>query len=700
MNTHDIENSFSPVRPKTAQTFLLPQPFGSSIRMGFKEAAPRTSLNDLIFTGFHGFSNKDDQRACKDKSRTRLKKTIKGVVMSGVEKMTSHFGYTRSAVQDSRASRAGRSSRRGKSISEKRMSTSGRVEKSGSGLCNRMDVKMTNSISRCIENATGETFDGSTLATRMPLSPSNNPLLPHDFHPTAGAGARAAVQQAATLKLGNDQTDTFYPFGQHDSPIETPDNYLGKMKEHRDDSVYDDYMDIDDIDDICTHREVKTYPDPAPKLPLEIVDMIFSHLDLNSLVSASRVSWTWNSIVEKNATWRSLYLKTYSPQRYSRDAPKTQLQIGGRGLGRSDRCPQDFKAMAKARRQIDQNWQKHNPKAIYFNGHTDSVYCCQFDEKKIITGSRDRTIRVWDMNTLRCLRVIGSPANKPTKATHPRLEEHKSTVHTVFSVNGTREGDDIYHVPAYFHNASILCLQYDDKILVSGSSDTTCIVWDVDTFEPIARLRCHTAGVLDICFDDTFIVSCSKDWKICVWSRKTYELLNVLEGHRGPVNAVQMRGKYLVSASGDGSARLWDMETMQEVRQFASEDRGLAAVEFSDDARFILAGGNDQVIYKYDISTTECVMKYEGHDNLVRSLFLDSQNGRVLSGSYDQGMRVYDFQTGADMGVYNNWTTSWILAAKSDYRRIVATSQDGRVLMMDFGWDVENAELLADTAVH
>ena len=26
------------------------------------------------------------------------------------------------------------------------------------------------------------------------------------------------------------------------------------------------------------------------------------------------------------------------------------------------------------------------------------------------------------------------------------------------------------------HNASILCLQYDDEILVTGSSDSTCIV--------------------------------------------------------------------------------------------------------------------------------------------------------------------------------------------------------------------------------
>ena len=47
--------------------------------------------------------------------------------------------------------------------------------------------------------------------------------------------------------------------------------------------------------------------------------------------------------------------------------------------------------------------------------------------------------------------------------------------------------------------------------------------------------------------------------------------------------------------------------------------------------------------------------------------------------------RVYDFETGNEIWRAEDWTTSWMLAAKSDYRRIVATSQDGRVLVIDFG---------------
>lgn len=89
-----------------------------------------------------------------------------------------------------------------------------------------------------------------------------------------------------------------------------------------------------------------------------------------------------------------------------------------------------------------------------------------------------------------------------------------------------------------YHKASVLCLQFDQEILVSGSSDHSCIVWSLPSYTPIRRLRHHTAGVLDVCFDDKHIVSCSKDTTICVWDRKTGALVRQLAGHCGPVNAV------------------------------------------------------------------------------------------------------------------------------------------------------------------
>lgn len=445
--------------------------------------------------------------------------------------------------------------------------------------------------------------------------------------------------------------------------------------------------------------EQLTIADLVGKLPTEIAAHILTWLDDAGLTRCARVSRRWHDIAMSAAVWRGSYLGRYAR---AKDNVLPYIQFGGQGLGRDIKKSAEWLRMARARRALEKNWRSMAPKAVYFVGHTDSVYCCQFDEDKIITGSRDRTIRVWDLNPpFACRMVIGGPYARPNRPVNDApLETHPTnTIHQGRSLNGTARGDAIYHVPSDFHTASILCLQFDKQIMVTGSSDHTCLVWDMKTFEPIQRLVHHQAGVLDVCMDDEYIISCSKDSQICVWSRKDFTLIKALTGHRGPVNAVQLREikgrKLLVSASGDGLAKIWDLKKLEVQMSFNSQDRGLAAVEFSDDGNYVLAGGNDQVIYKFDAQHASLEHTFRGHTSLVRSLFLDSANARVVSGSYDQGIRVYDFKNGDLIGSYDNWTTSWILAAKSDYRRIVATSQDGRALLMDFGWGVPDIELLA-----
>ena len=354
--------------------------------------------------------------------------------------------------------------------------------------------------------------------------------------------------------------------------------------------------------------------------------------------------------------------------------------------------------MWRARKALEQRWRDGHAAAIYLEGHTDSVYCVQFDEDKIITGSRDRTVRIWDARTYECVKVLGVPTRGTGSTLPPPLP-------TDVSDRGHRPFKEVFPVISgsapimtsrlLCHTGSILCLQYDDQTMITGSSDCTLIVWDVEAdYKPVMRLRRHTAGVLDVCFDDRHIVSCSKDSTVCLWDRKSGDFLRKMSGHRGPVNAVQLRGDLVVSASGDSLAKLWNIRSGLCIKEFASKDRGMACVEFSPDSRYILAGGNDQVVYQFDTTTGELVREMKGHEDLVRSLYLDSANGRVVSGSYDMSVRAYDLRNGEMIVNFVKWTSSWILSAKADYRRIVATSQDRRAVIMDFGYQLPGIELL------
>lgn len=314
---------------------------------------------------------------------------------------------------------------------------------------------------------------------------------------------------------------------------------------------------------------------------------------------------------------------------------------------------------------------------------------------KIITGSRDKTIRIWDMKTYHCSLVIGPPdvlANPNILVGVDGRRQHYALMQDLRRVGESRPDRISFDM---YHAQSILCLQYDEKILVTGSSDGTCIVHDIkNNYKPIRRLRHHTAAVLDLAFDDRYIVTCSKDISICIWDRETGTMLKQLRGHTGPVNAVQLRGNTIVSCSGDFKVKLWNIDTGKNIREFTGHTKGLACSQFSDDSRFIASAGNDKVIRIWDANTGECLKKISAHDNLVRSLHIDSVSGRLISGSYDQNIKVFDMESGSLLLDFPQWHASWVLGAKSDYRRIISTGQDAKILIMDFGLKIPGIEKL------
>ncbi|EXJ92500.1 hypothetical protein A1O3_01052 [Capronia epimyces CBS 606.96] len=435
--------------------------------------------------------------------------------------------------------------------------------------------------------------------------------------------------------------------------------------------------------------------DPASVLATELVENILSFLDVESLIQAATVSRRWHGVCQSQAVWKKIFYQEYGQKAPS---PYADLPLAA-GLGK--KTPgQDFRKLFKVRTLIDKRWRNGEAAAIYLNGHKDSVYCAQFDEHKIITGSRDNTIRVWDAHTYQCIRKLGPPNNPRERQTLVSAAVEPQGVLPFFKAD-VSSPDPVSPAIELWHQASVLCLQYDEEILVTGSSDFSCLVWAIkEDYRPLFRLVGHHAGVLDVCIDKRRIITCSKDTTIKIWDRVSGNLMKTLVGHRGPVNAVQVRGNLLASASGDGMSKLWRLEDGVCIKEFQSKDRGLACVEFSENGRTIFAGGNDQVIYEYDTVTGNRLRELKGHRDLVRSLHLDSANSRIISGSYDHSIKVWDARTGEsaeDGGLkinFEGWTSSWILAAKSDYRKIVCTSQDGRVVIIDFGYGIEGVDLV------
>jgi len=293
--------------------------------------------------------------------------------------------------------------------------------------------------------------------------------------------------------------------------------------------------------------------------------------------------------------------------------------------GASRRFKLNWRYMYTLRRRLEKNWEEGRytnfqlPHPDYpEEGHQECIYSLQFNDQYLVSGSRDKSLKIWDLETRRCLRTLSK------------------------------------------HRGSVLCLQFDsdpeEDIVVSGSSDSDIIIWRFSTGEEIQTLRhAHKESVLNVKFDGRILVTCSKDKTIKIFNRKplrhgelgyqeidpvpttlknygyalTYSpedlprtppwtLIGVLEGHSAAVNAVQIHGREVVSASGDRHIKVWDWPTQTCTRTIVGHNKGIACVQY--DGRRIVSGSSDNEVKVFDRATGLEVASLRSHTSLVRTV--------------------------------------------------------------------------------
>ncbi|KAJ7314193.1 quinon protein alcohol dehydrogenase-like superfamily, partial [Mycena albidolilacea] len=325
-------------------------------------------------------------------------------------------------------------------------------------------------------------------------------------------------------------------------------------------------------------------------------------------------------------------------------------------------------------------------------GHGNSVWSVAFspDGTRIVSGSSDNTVRIWDAAT-------GTEEQK--------LEGHGNSVWSVaFSPDGTRivsgssdntvriwdaaTGTEEQKLEGHGNSVCSVAFSPDGTRIVSGSSDNTVRIWDAATGTEEQKLEGHGNWVWSVAFspDGTQIVSGSSDNTVRIWDAATGTEEQKLEGHGNPVWSVAFSpdGTRIVSGSSDNTVRIWDAATGTEEQKLKGHGNSVCSVAFSPDGTRIVSGSSDNTVRIWDAATGTEEQKLEGHGNSVCSVAFSPDGTRIVSGSSDNTVHIWDAATGTEeqkLEGHGNPVLS--VAFSPDGTRIVSGSSDNTVRIWD-----------------
>ena len=273
----------------------------------------------------------------------------------------------------------------------------------------------------------------------------------------------------------------------------------------------------------------------------------------------------------------------------------------------------------------------------------------------IVSGANDRSVRVWDIGTgeLRLAPLLG----------------HKGTVWSV-------------------------AISLDGCLIASASEDRTVRLWNAHTGQAVGDpLTGHERDVRAVAFSlGTCLASGSDDRTVRIWDTAKHQPSNIAPlSCTGWVYAVTFspNGQHLAACDSSGRVYLWHADSGQSVREpLQTNGRGVRSVVLAPDGARILAGGEDKMVWIWDIKTGQQLVVLEGHSRWVFSVILLPKRDLVCSGSGDYTVRLWNAASGVLIATLHGHTAPVrSVAFTPDERSILSCCDDGVIRI----WDVDAA---------
>lgn len=259
-------------------------------------------------------------------------------------------------------------------------------------------------------------------------------------------------------------------------------------------------------------------------------------------------------------------------------------------------------------RQI-QLWQANTSQAVgSLEGHLDRVSCLISSPsgQTLISGSRDCTIRFWDLKKRKVVRTFGG-----------QFDDHHSEI-------------------------SNLAISPNNQILLSCDRDNSLKVWDINYAKmlkniylaaDITSLAIHPNGQL--------FASSSLEPQVKLRQIKDGQIIDSINHGSGVLSlAFSPDGRLLATAGLDLAIKLWDLTTGREYSLKGHSDR-ISQIVFSNDSQTLISSSWDKTIKLWDLTIGRETATVEAHSASINTLALSSDNRTLVSGSSDRTIKIW-----------------------------------------------------------